>query len=279
MARPANAQQQMFRTSQVHVVLVLLAFFSLACEPRVENATAQDSPVAQSQAEYDIATDLWLTRSQPRRALEHALKAVELDENNAHARHLVALLYLDFCSRDERECHLDRAEASARNALAKDEDFREAKNTLGVVLIHRAKYAEAVRVLQALSGDILYQTPENAWGNLGWAYLESGRYEQAIDALSRSVAVQPSFCVGHFRLGRAYAKRGDTGSALQAFTNAVSVEHERCKGLQAAYLERAGVLTTLGRRDEARADLKRCVELDRHNAPGRECTAILARID
>jgi type IV pilus assembly protein PilF len=56
-------------------------------------------PDRMSESEYDIARDLWLRRSSPREALDHALKAVELNEDNADAAHLVALLYMDFCSR------------------------------------------------------------------------------------------------------------------------------------------------------------------------------------
>ena len=83
-----------------------------------------------SESEYDIARDLWLRRNQPREALAHALKAVDLDEGNAEAAHLVALLYLDFCSRGPTECRLSEAEKHARLALRNKPDFREAKNTL-----------------------------------------------------------------------------------------------------------------------------------------------------
>ena len=59
--------------------------------------TARD-PDRMSESEYDVARDLWLRRNQPREALAHALKAIDLDGDNAEAAHLVALLYLDFCS-------------------------------------------------------------------------------------------------------------------------------------------------------------------------------------
>ncbi|HWZ88067.1 MAG TPA: tetratricopeptide repeat protein, partial [Polyangiaceae bacterium] len=152
-----------------------------------------------SESEYDIARDLWLRRNQAREALAHALKAVELDDSNADAAHLVALLYLDFCSRGPAECRLGEAEKHARLALTDKPDFREAKNTLAVVLIHEKRYPDAIAVLTPLTEDILYQTPENAWGNLGWAYLEQGAFDRAIDALKRSVAAQPLFCVGSYR--------------------------------------------------------------------------------
>src|SRR5687767_6953632 len=52
----------------------------------------------QSEAEYDVARDLFLTRRDPRGALAHAQKAIELNEGNADAQHFVALVYLYFCS-------------------------------------------------------------------------------------------------------------------------------------------------------------------------------------
>lgn len=241
-----------------------------------------DSPIGQdvdrkSIAEYDVARDLWLRRNQPRQALDHALKAVELDDENAEAAHLVALLYLDFCRIGPKECRLEEAARYARRALDVFPKYREARNTLGVVQIHQRQYAAAIDTLKPLSQDILYQTPENAWGNLGWAYLESGRVESAIDALQRAIAAQPAFCVGHYRLGQAYEKKGDRQAALHAYGRAIEAD-ERCKSLQVVWAARGHVLLQLGRADEARADLDECVRLDQSTDSGRQCSATLSRL-
>jgi Tfp pilus assembly protein PilF len=234
-------------------------------------------PERESIAEHDLATDLWLRRNEPRQALEHALKAVELDDHNAEASHLVALLYLDFCRRSPDECRLGEAARYAKMAIDAKKDFREAKNTYGVILIHQKKYDEAIAVLQPLADDILYQTPENAWGNLGWAYLEKGDLDHAVEALRRSVAAQPSFCVGNYRLGLAYEKKQSPAAAVEAYTRAVETDHPSCKGLQDAFAGRARALLRLGRTDEARADMTRCVQLDQRTAAGRECSALLVQ--
>jgi type IV pilus assembly protein PilF len=248
------------------------------CAPSSGGGMPVADPSKQALAEHDIATDLWLRRNQPRTALEHALKAVELDDENPEARHLVALLYLDFCRRSENECRLPEAEKHARKALAIKPEFREARNTLGVILVHRKKYDEAIATLKPLAEDILYQTPENAWGNLGWAYLEKGDYDHAIDALRRSVAAQPNFCVGNYRLGLAYERKQSPAQAIEAFSRAVETEHPMCKGLQDAYAGRARSLIRLGRGADAQADLQRCVQLDKKTDAGRECGALLAKL-
>ncbi len=227
-----------------------------------------------SLAEYDIARDLWLTRGQPREALDHVLEAIELDDENAEAAHLAALIYLDFCRLSTADCRLEEAEKHARHALDVKEDFREARNTLGVILIHLGRHADAVATLTPLTTDILYRTPENAWGNIGLAYLEQGSLPEARQALLRSVAAQPDFCVGYYRLGLTEERAGRSKEAIEAYTQALSAADGRCTGLQEAYAGRARLLSRLNRLDEAQRDLQTCVRLDKHTAAGRECLGL-----
>jgi Tfp pilus assembly protein PilF len=255
---------------------VLLSVF-VGCSSGNASGPAARDPERMSESEYDIARDLWLRRNQPREALAHALKAVDLDDGNAEAAHLVALLYLDFCSRGPSECRLSDAEKQARLALRSKPDFREAKNTLAVVLIHEKKYAEAIAVLKPLTEDILYQTPENAWGNLGWAYLEQGSFDLAIDALKRSVAAQPLFCVGSYRLGLALEQKQELTGAMDAFTRALETEAPGCNSLQEALAARGRVRMKLGDSDAARTDLDRCASLSGKTAAGKECSSMLQK--
>ena len=231
----------------------------------------------QSVSEIDVAKDFWLNKRQLRAGLDHALRAVELDDSNADAAHLVGLIYLDFCSTTD-ECRLEEAEQHVRRALELKETFRAARNTLGVILVHRKSYEDAISILKPLSEDMLYRTPENAWGNLGWAYLESGNFEAAIDALRRSVAAQPGFCVGNLRLGLAFEKTGRFMESLDAYSMALESDHVQCQGLQGAVAGRARVLLRLGHKDESRQDLQRCVELDKKSKAGQECRALLEKL-
>ncbi len=259
--------------------LTLALFLVLAqCTSSSSGGPKPQDPSRQSESEYDIARDLWLRRGQTREALEHALKAVELDDENADAAHLCALLYLDFCSQNRDECRLGEAEKHARNALKLKPDYREARNTLAVVMIHQKKASAAVDLLKPLTEDILYQTPENAWGNLGWAYLELGQLDPAIDALRRSIAAQPQFCVGNYRLGLAHERKGELGAALTAFTKALETEAPGCKALQEAWAGRGRVSFRAGNVDSARADLAHCVKLSEATSTGKECRSMLSKL-
>lgn len=233
-----------------------------------------------SKSEASLAADLWQRQGQTREALDRVLKAIEYDKDNADALHLAALIYLDFCRTSQiGECRLDEAEKHARRAVAERKDFLEAQNTLAVILIHEKRHDEAIRLLKPLTENMLYGTPEIAWGNLGWAYLEKGNHQRAIPALRRAIAAQPLFCVGSYRLGVAYSRTGAMESAVEALDRAVSTDAPGCSSLQDAYLERAQVHLALGHADRTRADLDRCLDLSKATTAGRECNRMMASLD
>lgn len=237
---------------------------------------AEQGDEQRSVAEYDLARDA-LQSSRLREALGHVEKALELDEDNADAAYLGAVVLLGFCAGDVRstDCRFERAEKMARKALVANPEMRDAKNTLGVILVHEGRYDEAIAVLKPLADDILYTSPEKSWGNLGWAYLLKGSNDEAIDALRRAVAAQPFFCVGQFRLGLAYEKRSELDLAREAFTKAVETDQPECKRLQDAFDARARVAEKQGQRDQARSDFERCRDIAATTPIGQRCAAQL----
>jgi Tfp pilus assembly protein PilF len=229
-----------------------------------------------SVAEYDLGRDAF-HHDKLRESLEHVEKALALDAQNSDAAHLGAIVMLAFCVRSETssDCRYEEAEVYARKAIAASPDLRDAKNTLGVILIHEGKLEEAMALLKPLANDILYGSPEKSWGNLGWAYLEHGDLDAAIDALGRAVAVQPLFCAGHYRLGVAFERKGQLAAADEAITKALETDAPECKRMQDAYEARARVGAKLGRSAEARADLEKCRELASATPVGKRCSAAL----
>ncbi len=243
------------------------------------NSNPAQSPEAQSLAEYDLAKESYRL-GKMRDVLSHAQKAVDLDEANADAAFLAARVYLEFCIRDagSSDCRYEEAEKFTRKTIEANPEQREAKNMLGVILVHEKRFEEAVSVLRPLANDILYNSPESAWGNLGWAYLKLGNFDEAIDALRRSLAAQPLFCVGAYRLGLAYEGKNDFKAAHDAFTKAVETAAPECQRLQDAFDARARVGAKVGPPDLVREDLTKCVSIDKSTAIGKDCAERLAKM-
>jgi type IV pilus assembly protein PilF len=242
------------------------------------NGAAID-PEKQSEAEYDVARDYFF-KGKPRLALDHCRKAVELDDQNVKALYFASAIHLFFCSgkldlRDP-DCRLADAESYARRALNVDPTFREAKNTLGQILILEKRYPEAIAVLAPLTKDPAFESSYLAWGNLGWAQVLAGQIDQGIESLKNSIT-EPRFCVGHYRLGVALERKGDLAAAEQSLSNALAVDAPECQALQDAWQARAEVRTRLGKLPEARADLERCRDISVETLTGKTCVEALAR--
>src|SRR5262245_60580840 len=95
------------------VLAILLCVGVSACSRTGRGASGPDAE-RQSDAEYDVARDLFMRARDPRGALLHAQKAIELNEQNADAHHFVALVYLSFCASSPPDCRLLDAEKATR---------------------------------------------------------------------------------------------------------------------------------------------------------------------
>jgi len=267
---------------RVHVGLLTgLAFLlgaAAGCSARGAEAPGAN-PQRQSQSEYDLARDSFY-RGQPRLALDHCRRAIELDDQNAKALYFASTIHLFFCSgklelRDP-DCRLSDSETYVRRALRADPHFREATNTLGQILILEARYPEAIAVLVPLTKDPAFESSYLAWGNLGWAQVLAGRVDEGIESLKNSIT-EPRFCVGHYRLGVAYEKKGDLVAAERSLTDALTVDSQDCKNLQDAWAARGRVRAARAKVQEGCDDLRACRDLSAETAAGRECVAGLAR--
>ena len=256
------------------LALAALSAAVAACSVRGANAP---NPERQSEAEYDVARD-YFYKAQPRLALEHCRRAVELDSENARALYFASVIHLFFCSGKlellDPDCRLSDAESYVRRAMKVQDNFREAKNTLGQILILEKRYPEAIADLEPLTRDPSFESSYLAWGNLGWAEVQAGQVERGIESL-RNAVTEPRFCVGHFRLGVAYEMKGDLAAAEQSLSTAVGVDAPECKTLQAAWQARARVRSRLGKTADARADLEKCRDISAETLAGKACVEAL----
>lgn len=270
------------RRSSAARVLVLASAVMLvaACAGKSGQRPNAQSPERQSETEYDLARDLF-QKGQVREALDHAQKAVSLNEENDKAHYMVAAILLSFCSGPrglgDPDCRLPQIETSLRAALKANPDFRDATNTLGSVLINENKHKEAIAVLEPLTKDPAYVQSYLAWGNLGWAQLESGQLDPAITSLRNAIASEPRFCVGHYRLGTALERKGDYAGAEQSLSTAITAD-PACADLQDAWEARGRVRLRLNKVPDARQDYAKCVEISKETETGKRCVREIAKL-
>lgn len=257
-------------------MLLLVLAGSAGCTGKGSQNPNAQSIERQSDAEYDLARDLF-QKGNPRAALDHAMKAVALNEDNDKAQYYVAAIHSSFCNGTggltAQECHLSEVEKYARNALKANPEFRDAKNMLAQVLVDEKKCQEAVTIIEPLTRDPAYVHPYFAWGNLGAAQLCLGQIDAAIASLKNSVA-EPRFCVGHYRLALAYEAKKDYAAAEASFTNAVSADPE-CDTLQDAWWGRCRVRKQLVN-VEWKKDCEKCRDISAQTPTGKLCVALLA---
>jgi tetratricopeptide (TPR) repeat protein len=232
--------------------------------------------------QYELAVGLHQEGNVPG-AFQSLNRAVDSDPYNAKAWLFLGTLYL-FSRKNDQDEYDKKAEECFRKVLeiqsgdyASPENLSaDAHNKLGVLYIHQKRYKESINELKIAVGDLYNRKAYLAWGNLGWAYFETEKYDQAIQALRRSVDLEHHFCVGYFRMGQVYSAMRDFVKAEKAATKAIEAD-ERCEAFQDAWKLRGEVRANLGERNDAIADLERCVQLDQDSETGEACSRLLSK--
>ncbi len=257
--------------------VLVAGLLGLACGGDISSEQAR-----RSMTQYELAVGLNQEGNTPG-AFRALANAVELDPRNARAHLLLGTLFL--INREDDTADYDRkAERSFQEVLkiqagehAVAENLAaDAHNKLGVLYIHEGRFSEAVRELETAVGDLFNRKAYMAWGNLGWAYSEMGKHKQALRALLQAIKLQPRFCVGYFRLGEVHAEMRDFEKAEKALTQAIEA-HQGCSAFQEAWHLRGQVRAKLGERQDAIADLERCVELAPDSDAGQACARLLEK--
>ncbi len=148
--------------------------------------------------------------------------------------------------------------AAIREAIQLDPENAVYHNTLGVVLLDIKKPVEAQAEFQAAL-DIDKNNPE-AQHNLGLAYAEQGRFEEAITAYKKALAF-PTYAtpeVAYYNLGNAYIRIGKPQEAEESFRAAVQMEPT----LVSAHYGLGLALWRAGKRDEAKASFRTARDID-----------------
>ena len=254
------------RTGAITAAVLCLVGAVLACACGSE---ISDQDRKRSDRYYQAAHIAWLEEHDNLAAIRHLTRSLEANPDNDRAQYLLGTIRLGRGEFDAAETHLRKA--VALRGKDRPASRAEALNSLGVLLILTQRVDEAITVLTESAQEVLNREPWLAMGNLGWAYIEAGEYDKAIEILRRAMFDQPRFCVGMYRLGQAYYQKGEYESAEAQLRSAITVDEEGCGQLQEAHHLLGMTYLRLGREEEAIDAFERCHEIDPTSEVGMGC--------
>jgi Flp pilus assembly protein TadD len=181
-------------------------------------------------------------------------RALKVNPDYLEARYNLGLTFLNLQK-------LDQAEKVFRTLLAVDPNVAEAHHDLGIVRYRQddkqgavEEFTQAVRLAPNLNADW--------WNDLGAAFMELSRFEEARQSFGSCVALQPEHSQCLNNLSIAQRKAALTDSALKEFRDTQKAENspEAHLSLARKYHER-GLLS------EEERSYKDCLKMDGKYAP------------
>jgi serine/threonine protein kinase/Tfp pilus assembly protein PilF len=215
-------------------------------------------PGVEAQAAYDLGTNL-LRAGAYNQARTHLRYATELDGKFvlAHARLAEVLTELDNAD-------------SAKDAMLRADSHAVERDNLSPVDALRfdairatitGDYARAVHGYQEIARRLPDRT--DTYVDLGRAYEKMEKTKEAIESYVEATNRDPKHATAYLRIGILYARQGNLASANAAFDTAEKIYKEfvNNEGQTEVLYRRGYLLRTIGKLDEARAQLEQALQM------------------
>lgn len=194
--------------------LFFLIFIALAINGCAQNQGALQKDKARAMQELGGSS---IQKGNIRGGLESYLKALELDPDNPEIHHSLALIYQQL---GEYQLSLNHFQKT----LALKPDFPEARNNLGTLYILLKEWDLAIEQFEKAAGNLLYQTPDIAYNNMGLAYYYKGSYQKAIESYRQAIKYFPGYAACYGNLALADQAVGDNDGAIEAYQQAIKYD-------------------------------------------------------
>ncbi len=152
------------------------------------------------------------------KAFELYDEVLEQDYFNAQVHNNVGLMHMALSDNSQ-------AIEAFRRAIRIDSDYDKAHNNLGTALVNDGQDSEAEREFQRALD--LNPTNAAAMTNLAILYRNDGKLEEAKFQYLRALQIDPSSADTHYNLALLYEEQGENGSAVEHFTEFLSLGSDR----------------------------------------------------
>lgn len=186
-----------------------------------------------------------------RQAFPDLQKAVELSPESPLFHTALGTIHL-------YEGNLGLAAKEFRKSLELAPDDADARNSLGSVYLQEEKWSKAIQEYKIALNNPTYPTPEITHYNLGYAYFQWGKYEEAIGAFNKAVRLRPDEEIIHYYLGASYSKLGKMNKAVSEFKKAIEIVPESVR----THYELGVVYLKKKENEKAAEGFRKVIELD-----------------
>nr|MBP7911150.1 type IV pilus biogenesis/stability protein PilW [Pseudomonadales bacterium] len=187
---------------------LLLALLVQGCVTTT-NSTFKADKQAEVASRVKAATD-YLNQGNTEKAIVHLKRALELDPNSAPVHDTLAQVFW-------KTGEYELAQEHFRKAVASDPKFSRARNNYAAFLYERGDTRGAIRELEHVVADTLYESRGAAFANLGRAYQKVGETAKAEEALSRAVKMDRRQWPAMLELAAINYERGDHEPAARYY--------------------------------------------------------------
>ncbi len=143
-------------------------------------------------------------------------KAIRLDGGNQKAHYALGHIYFQQESYEE-------AVVAFKKAISIDFEYSEAHNYLGRVYSLQEDFDKAIASYQNALKNLIYETPEKPYWNLGLIFVRQKKYEDAERELKNALRVNPNIVPVHNLLGQVYAKMGNTKKSITSYKRVLQI--------------------------------------------------------
>jgi len=120
----------------------------------------------------------------------------------------------------------DKAIDEFNKTLSLKSDYSDAHNYIGYIYLRMGRWDDAIESFKKALSNILYETPEKAFFNMGMAYHGKGDYPMALSSYEKARNIKPNTIplpMLYLHMGITYYAKGDLEMAVQHFKSSIKI--------------------------------------------------------
>lgn len=192
----------------LRLLCLLLALTPAACVTTTTGGFSADRQKEISQR-VDAATQ-YLSKGNTEQAIVHLRRALELDPDAASVHESLARVFVQTGEYELADQHF-------RRAIQADPAYTRARNNYAAFLYQKGDVDGAIRQLEIVTADTLYEKRSDAFTNLGRAYARRGDLDKASEMLGRALKMDRRQAPAMLELADIHFKREQYPQAQQAY--------------------------------------------------------------